>query len=665
MKKNHRKEKIKRNIKDRTNLILFLLFVCFTLSFTVGYAVLNSEINISGEATFRVEEDIRITNVNLFETTNLGLENYTNKYGKDSITLGVSLPNIESSVTYKVEITNSGTVSMWIDSINQEINNNTNMEYKLDGIGVKELINPGDKKEFNITIKYKDNISLPSNTNLDTMLRFNFIKPTSTLAQGTTGASTTTFFNSGPIMKESVETINFAPTLEVGENAIGYWDASYNKDGTVIAWYTDNDSNNLYELTIGCIGKVYTPSYSTALFMNFKKLTLINFNGYLDTSRASYMSSIFRGCNLLEKIDISDWNTSNASEMSSMFWGCNSLVEADVSNFSTSKVKSINLMFSGCNSLEKIDVSKWNTKNISNASAAFASCNKLTSLNVSNWDTSNLTNTNLMFSGCNLLEEIDVSKWNTSKVTNMGSMFYNCKSLTSLNLSSFDTSKVTDMSSMFYGCSSLLNLDVSSFDTSNVLSMKFMFCSVGLESLDLNNFSTTNVTDFSYMFQDAGKLKTLNISSFEIQNAELINSMFAHCTSLTELDLRNFGTNKIDKFSSMFYDCSSLQTLDLSNLSTSNATSLNNMFQDCKSLTSLDLSSFDTTNVTNMTQMFEATTKLVSLNISGFDFSNVSSYSYMFNALNANALILVKDQAAYDFVIGARSNLSNVQIINL
>ena len=106
---------------------------------------------------------------------------------------------------------------MWIDSITQEINNNTNMEYQIEGIGIKELINSGEEKTFNLTIKYKDGITLPTNTNLDTMIKFNFIKPQSILAQGTSGDGTTTFFNSGPITKESVESITFQPTLEVGE----------------------------------------------------------------------------------------------------------------------------------------------------------------------------------------------------------------------------------------------------------------------------------------------------------------------------------------------------------------------------------------------------------------------------------------------------------------
>ena len=146
------------NVKKgtRTNKILFLLFCVITLSLTVGYSALNQDLKISGEAVFRVKEDIRITNVELAETTQMGIENYESKYTKNSITLGVTLPNIESTISYDVEIINSGTVSMWIDSITKEAFNNTNIEYTLSGIGIKELISPGEVKEFYVTYKYKD-----------------------------------------------------------------------------------------------------------------------------------------------------------------------------------------------------------------------------------------------------------------------------------------------------------------------------------------------------------------------------------------------------------------------------------------------------------------------------------------------------------------------------
>ena len=262
----YRKIKIGKQYKNRTNLMLFLLFTCFTLCLSVGYAALNRELKISGEASFRVDADIRITSVSLYETENVGLENYNSNYSKNTIKLGVDLKQVNSTVSYKVVVVNKGNVAMWINSISQEINNNDNMEYVIDGIGIKELIEPATTKEFIVKIKYKNSItSLPSNTNLDTVLKFDFKKPESTLATGG-GSATSTFFNNGPITKNKVENITFLPTLDPVENAIGYWDASANKDGTVIASYKDSDNNGLYELYIGGVGEVYAPKNSSTLF---------------------------------------------------------------------------------------------------------------------------------------------------------------------------------------------------------------------------------------------------------------------------------------------------------------------------------------------------------------------------------------------------------------
>ena len=44
----YRKIKVGKQYKNRTNLMLFLLFTCFTLCLSVGYAALNRELKISG-----------------------------------------------------------------------------------------------------------------------------------------------------------------------------------------------------------------------------------------------------------------------------------------------------------------------------------------------------------------------------------------------------------------------------------------------------------------------------------------------------------------------------------------------------------------------------------------------------------------------------------------
>ena len=117
----YRKIKIGKQYKNRTNLMLFLLFTCFTLCLSVGYAALNRELKISGEASFRVDADIRITSVSLYETENVGLENYNSNYSKNTIKLGVDLKQVNSTVSYKVVVVNKGNVAMWINSISMII----------------------------------------------------------------------------------------------------------------------------------------------------------------------------------------------------------------------------------------------------------------------------------------------------------------------------------------------------------------------------------------------------------------------------------------------------------------------------------------------------------------------------------------------------------------
>ena len=56
------------------------------------------------------------------------------------------------TISYKVKVQNSGTVVMWIDSI-EETKNNDNIEYVLEGIGTKEFINPGEEKEFILGVR--------------------------------------------------------------------------------------------------------------------------------------------------------------------------------------------------------------------------------------------------------------------------------------------------------------------------------------------------------------------------------------------------------------------------------------------------------------------------------------------------------------------------------
>lgn len=137
-------------------------------------------------------------------------------------------------------------------------------------------------------------------------------------------------------------------------------------------------------------------------------------------------------------------------------------------------LKNSNFLFSNCDLLKKIDLSNFNTQATFNMCNMFNKCLSLININFSNFKTNNVNNMISMFKDCESLKEINLSTFNTQKVTKMSYMFYQCKSLTNLNLSNFDNKNVKNMYCMFYGCQSLTNLDLSNFNTQNTTNIGYI-----------------------------------------------------------------------------------------------------------------------------------------------------------------------------------------------
>jgi surface protein len=60
------------------------------------------------------------------------------------------------------------------------------------------------------------------------------------------------------------------------------------------------------------------------------------------------MASMFRDCNNLTTLDLSNFDTSNVTDMSEMFANGTSLTTLDLSSFATSNVTNTRSMFTGC-----------------------------------------------------------------------------------------------------------------------------------------------------------------------------------------------------------------------------------------------------------------------------------------------------------------------------
>ena len=133
----------------------------------------------------------------------------------------------------------------------------------------------------------------------------------------------------------------------------------------------------------------------------------------------------------------------------------------------------------------------------------------------------------------------------------------------------------------------------------------------------------------------------------------------------TELDyeVANLDTSNITNMSYMFYNCSKLTNLDLSNWNTSNVTNMNSMFEQCRELTSINMSNFDTSKVTQLTYAFFLCTELKYLDIRSFTFDNVAPSSTVFNGIPAKCQIIVKGDTEKEWVLTARSDLTNVKTV--
>ena len=353
------------------------------------------------------------------------------------------------------------------------------------------------------------------------------------------------FLGSEVITKNNIEKVEIKNSLEgINETA---WDVTADNSGTIKAWYTDVDGDNLYEVTIGSsTGKVKANPNSSFLFEHIGENVEASIEGLenLDTSNVTNMGCMFQCCENVIKLDVSGFDTSNVTIMEYMFSHCSNVTELDVSGFNTNNVTRMHGMFNYCKNVTELDVSGFDTSNVTDMSWMFNACSKVTELDVGGFDTRNVTNMSFMFNSCSKVTELDVSGFNTSNVTEMGDMFSDCRNLTELDVSGFDTSNVTDMSWMFSNCRNLTELDVSGFDTSNVTDMRGMFYNCNnVTELDISGFNTSNVTDMSWMFQNCSNLTNITIPA-EVTN--IGDDTFFGCSNLKNIEVDENNENYCD-----------------------------------------------------------------------------------------------------------------------
>lgn len=161
----------------------------------------------------------------------------------------------------------------------------------------------------------------------------------------------------------------------------------------------------------------------------------------IDTSNVTDMSYMFEEARCLSGgwQGMVNWDTSSVTNMEGMFDYVDRRFKTFPRvNWDTSNVTNMSSMFTWCNVLESVDLSQFNTSNVEDLSGMFDECFKLTKLDLSSFDTRKVTDMGGMFSNMHT-EQDDEDLGIVARLSG----------LSVLDLGSFDTSNVKDFSGMF------------------------------------------------------------------------------------------------------------------------------------------------------------------------------------------------------------------------
>ena len=459
---------------NKKKVIIIVMMIAVVLMVVV-YAALSTKLIINGTGKITSTWHVFFESIETEELRGEGSNNGDPIITDTSIKFNVNLRKPGDGITYSAVLKNGGSIDAIINNIDASMSGASVVQYSVTGIKKGEKLPAGASKTITITVDFDRNAtSIPAVTSNELIVNIECIQDDGQaipeeditiqkimLKPGDTASS----FLSGPIAKSSIESINFTNTNVVASNAIDSWDVSSDGKGGVMAWYTDSDNDNLYEVTIGQKGGVVANSNSSNLFNGLSQLTSINFSQF-DTSEVTNMSGTFRHCSSLTSLDVSSFNTNKVTDMSWMFSGCS----------------------------------------------------KLTSLDLSNFNTSNVTTMMSMFYGTIKMNDLNISSFNTSKVTDMSGMFYSAQGIENLNLNHFDTSNVTTMERMFSEMASLVRLDISSFETPRLTNMNY-FCNYNtkLKYIDMRKMNMVSIGSPTEAFAGLDSIEEIIVRSTDEQ----------------------------------------------------------------------------------------------------------------------------------------------------
>lgn len=241
------------NNKRPLNLLLLSLGT-FLLFIAVGFSALSTTLSINGSAAFAPVGMIRVMSISTGSLVDATEQ--SKSITPDSIKNMLDLNSSTATATYNVVIKNLGQTDKMLDDILEDLYSNDQIEYELNGLQIGDVINAKQEVQFSITFKYKEGVTPPLESRLNSKLRFVFsdyeyIDPAGLV-----------FNHSGACI------FNGISNNITGEECEDYWDQKYIDTGVKL--YDNKNWKRDYE--IGFTIQEYTASIqeNQAAFVNTK-----------------------------------------------------------------------------------------------------------------------------------------------------------------------------------------------------------------------------------------------------------------------------------------------------------------------------------------------------------------------------------------------------------
>lgn len=167
--------KIKDFITKNKIHMLVCLVISILLFMSIGFSALQQTLYISGTAKVDLPEySIYISSITNSDKENNAYQNADPTFTNTVATTYSTLPNLNSSIVYKVTITNNGKTDAFLD-YTVLVSDNNQMKYKIKGINNGDVVKSRSSVDVYIIFEYWDDVSSITNNSIASSIEFQFI----------------------------------------------------------------------------------------------------------------------------------------------------------------------------------------------------------------------------------------------------------------------------------------------------------------------------------------------------------------------------------------------------------------------------------------------------------------------------------------------------------